>query len=598
MNLTSGTLLERGKYRIISTLGRGGFGITYLAEQVLARRKVCIKEFFPKDYYKRDEGSDSISILSAGQAATMSRFKEKFLKEAQTIAALDHANIIHILDVLEENNTAYYVMEYVEGGSLNDIVKQRGALDEVVALRYIRDVAMALGYIHEQKVNHLDIKPANIMVRAKDDKAILIDFGLSKHYDEGGEQTSSTPVGISHGYAPMEQYNVGGVNSFSPATDIYSLGATLYYLVTGQQPPVASIVGEDGIGNLPAHLSSGVVSAIEKSMNYWRKNRPQSIFEFMLLLGIHEAVKPESVDETVVKVDIDANVVDNEETIISNVSPIEDVQPKQGERPPHDEIWYTSTDGEVVKPNSAFFAPTKKFGAKIISNTYQDGKGIIKLDGSVTIIGERVFNDLERLKTVIIPDSVTTIENGAFSFSKNIVDVVIPDSVKTIDNNAFKNCESLQGVIIPTSVSEIGSYAFANCVNLRTIVIPNSVNTLGKCVFSGCKSLSYVGMNNRIALIGDYMFSECSQLRSVVLPSTVMSIGDGAFRGCHGLLNINLPSSVMSIGDLAFYDCINLRNITIPQNVSYIGNYAFSGCVSLPQDIVYKIKLISRGTVQ
>ena len=297
MNLTSGTLLERGKYRIISTLGRGGFGITYLAEQVLARRKVCIKEFFPKDYYKRDEGSDSISILSAGQAATMSRFKEKFLKEAQTIAALDHANIIHILDVFEENNTAYYVMEYVEGGSLNDIVKQRGALDEVVALRYIRDVAMALGYIHEQKVNHLDIKPANIMVRAKDDKAILIDFGLSKHYDEGGEQTSSTPVGISHGYAPMEQYNVGGVNSFSPATDIYSLGATLYYLVTGQQPPVASIVGEDGIGNLPAHLRGGVVQAIEKSMSYWRKSRPQSISEFMLLLDSSDNTEQKPVEE-------------------------------------------------------------------------------------------------------------------------------------------------------------------------------------------------------------------------------------------------------------------------------------------------------------
>ena len=327
MNLTSGTLLERGKYRIISTLGRGGFGITYLAEQVLARRKVCIKEFFPKDYYKRDEGSDSISILSAGQAATMSRFKEKFLKEAQTIAALDHANIIHILDVFEENNTAYYVMEYVEGGSLNDIVKQRGALDEVVALRYIRDVAMALGYIHEQKVNHLDIKPANIMVRAKDDKAILIDFGLSKHYDEGGEQTSSTPVGISHGYAPMEQYNVGGVNSFSPATDIYSLGATLYYLVTGQQPPVASIVGEDGIGNLPAHLSSGVVSAIEKSMNYWRKSRPQSISEFMLLLGSFDNTEQKPVEEVEDKSDksqksdnksVVEKVEESDKTIIEN----------------------------------------------------------------------------------------------------------------------------------------------------------------------------------------------------------------------------------------------------------------------------------------
>lgn len=297
MNLTSGTLLERGKYRIISTLGRGGFGITYLAEQVLVRRKVCIKEFFPKDFYKRDEGSCSISILSQGQALTMSRFKEKFLKEAQTIAALDHPNIIHILDVFEENNTAYYVMEYVEGGSLGDLVKQRGALAEAVAVRYIKEVASALGHIHEHKINHLDVKPGNIMVRAKDDKTILIDFGLSKHYDEVGEQTSSTPVGISHGYAPMEQYNVGGVNSFSPATDIYSLGATLYYLVTGQQPPVASIVGEDGIGNLPAHLSSGVVSAIEKSMNYWRKSRPQSISEFMLLLDSSDVTEQKPVED-------------------------------------------------------------------------------------------------------------------------------------------------------------------------------------------------------------------------------------------------------------------------------------------------------------
>lgn len=297
MNLPSGTLLERGKYRIISTLGRGGFGITYLAEQVLMHRKVCIKEFFPKDFFKRDEGSDSISILSQGQASTMSRFKEKFLKEAQTIAALDHPNIIHILDVFEQNNTAYYVMEYVEGGSLSDLVKRCGALAEVDAVRYIKEVASALGYIHEQKINHLDVKPDNIMVRAKDDKTILIDFGLSKHYDEVGEQTSSTPVGISHGYAPMEQYNVGGVNSFSPATDIYSLGATLYYLVTGQKPPVASIVGENGIGNLPAHLRGGVVQAIEKSMSYWRKSRPQSISEFMTLLGSSDNTEQKPVEE-------------------------------------------------------------------------------------------------------------------------------------------------------------------------------------------------------------------------------------------------------------------------------------------------------------
>ena len=285
MNLTSGTLLERGKYRIISTLGRGGFGITYLAEQVLARRKVCIKEFFPKDYYKRDEGSDSISILSAGQVATMSRFKEKFLKEAQTIAALDHANIIPIYDVFEENNTAYYVMEYIDGESLSEVVKRRGALAEGEAVEYVSQVASALEYLHERKIMHLDIKPGNIMLHRKDNHVVLIDFGLSKHYDEqSGEATSTTPVGVSHGYAPMEQYKQGGVNTFSPETDIYSLGATLYYLLTGQRPPEAASLINDPL-EFPQHVSATLRSAITAAMSPSSKQRPASVGKFVAMFN-------------------------------------------------------------------------------------------------------------------------------------------------------------------------------------------------------------------------------------------------------------------------------------------------------------------------
>ena len=111
MQLQPGTYLQGDKYRIISTLGIGGFGITYLAEQVMAERKVCIKEFFPKEYYNRDDNSRSISLGSKGSAQIMDAYKAKFLKEAKTIAKFDHPNIIHIHDVFEENNTAYYVME-------------------------------------------------------------------------------------------------------------------------------------------------------------------------------------------------------------------------------------------------------------------------------------------------------------------------------------------------------------------------------------------------------------------------------------------------------------------------------------------------------
>ena len=323
MQLKSGAILQGGRYRIVDSLGRGGFGVTYLAEQVSLHRRVCIKEFFPKDYYKRDGDTGALTLSSDGFAESMNKFKAKFVKEAQTIAALDHHNIIPIYDVFEENNTAYYVMEYIDGVSLSRIVKESGALSEDVAVGYIKQIASALAHIHERKINHLDVKPGNIMVRRDDDRAILIDFGLSKHYDNAGEQTSSTPVGISHGFAPIEQYKQGGVSSFSPTTDIYALGATLYYLVTGSVPPSATDVGEDGLPALPKHLSSSLCKAVEVSMSYWRKDRPQTIKAFVALLDGCGASKIAVADESTV---ISAAASDDEKTKI--VTPQPTPQPK------------------------------------------------------------------------------------------------------------------------------------------------------------------------------------------------------------------------------------------------------------------------------
>ena len=271
--------------------------MTYLAEQVMAKRRVCIKEFFPKDYYKRDGNTGALTLSSDGFAESMNKFKAKFIKEAQTIATLNHANIIPIHDVFEENGTAYYVMDYIEGESLSELVKRGGAMSERDAVAYIRQVASALEHIHEQQIMHLDVKPGNIMVRSKDDHAILIDFGLSKHYDAtSGEATSTTPVGVSHGYAPIEQYKQGGVNRFSPETDIYSLGATLYYLVTGNVPPQAADIPEEGIV-FPTHISSNIREAIAKSMSYLRKDRPHTIKDFLALLDSDEPIVAVIVDE-------------------------------------------------------------------------------------------------------------------------------------------------------------------------------------------------------------------------------------------------------------------------------------------------------------
>ena len=279
MQLKNGTELQGGRYRIEKILGRGGFGITYLAEQTGLGRKVAIKEFFMKEFCNRNAETSQVSVGSKGSSELVERFREKFLKEARRIASLEHKNIVPVIDVFEENGTAYYVMKYMGGGSLSDKVAA-GALPESDALRYIRQIASALDFVHGKLMMHLDVKPANVLL-SDDDEAVLIDFGLAKQYDDAGTQTSTTPVGISHGYAPMEQYRRGGVGTFSPATDIYSLGATLYKLVTGNTPPEANDVANDGLPELPQHLSSNVRAAIEAAMQFRLKDRPQSIGEFL-----------------------------------------------------------------------------------------------------------------------------------------------------------------------------------------------------------------------------------------------------------------------------------------------------------------------------
>jgi len=284
MNLPNGTLLQGGKYRIERVLGQGGFGITYLATQVMLGRRVAIKEFFIQSLCGREKESTLVQTISRQNDYTVARFKNKFLSEANTISNLHHPNIISIFDVFEENDTAYYVMEYVEGGSLQDIINDRNKLPEQDAVVYISQIAKAVEYIHSNNINHFDIKPANILVR-ENGTPVLIDFGISKIYDSSGDRITTMPVGISDGYAPIEQYAQEGTLTFSPQADIYSLGATLYKLVTGKTPPSAPSRITDTALSLPTELTDPTRNAIIAAMALVKQDRPKSatIFEKILL---------------------------------------------------------------------------------------------------------------------------------------------------------------------------------------------------------------------------------------------------------------------------------------------------------------------------
>ena len=300
-SLKEGSLLQGGKYKIDSTLGQGGFGITYLATQVLLDRKVAVKEFFMKEYCNRDADTSFVSVPSEGSRDLVDRFRAKFIREARMIASLSNPHIVKIHDVFEENGTAYYVMEYMPGGSLKEKAGEAG-LPASQACSYSRQISSALEYLHNQNILHLDVKPSNILFD-KAGNAVLIDFGISKHYDESGGQTSSTPVGISKGYAPLEQYQQGDIASFTPATDIYSLGATLYSLMLGAVPPEASVVYEDGLPELDASIPANIRMAIQAAMQPKRKDRPQSIKQFLDILNAEvKDVEPADDDETEVPV--------------------------------------------------------------------------------------------------------------------------------------------------------------------------------------------------------------------------------------------------------------------------------------------------------
>ena len=286
MHLKNNTLLQGGKYKIERFIASGGFGCTYEAYHTLLDMRVALKEFFVSDFCNRDEKTGQVSVATKSKVELIGKLKKKFMDEARALYKMKYPGIVRVIDVFEENGTAYYAMEYIDGQSLSDVVKKRGKLPEAEAVGYIRQVAEALKYVHSLNRLHLDIKPGNIML-GKDGKSVLIDFGASKHYDDETGENTSTLLGINtRGYAPVEQVNQS-FKSFSPATDIYALGATLYKLLTGITPPPSTmLVSEEAtLTPLPSFISSFTRKAVESAMQLLRKHRPQTIDAWMQMLS-------------------------------------------------------------------------------------------------------------------------------------------------------------------------------------------------------------------------------------------------------------------------------------------------------------------------
>ena len=290
--LKKSTVLHNGKrnYTIVDVLGAGGFGITYRAEGLVDNIPMtfAVKEFFMSGSCER-VGNDM--CYSNPVKAQVEAGKKSFFSEARRLndQKVYHSNLVRINEAFEENNTAYYVMEYIPGKNLRrHFTKPCG---EQMALEIMRHVLDALATLHAHKITHLDIKPDNILLKTENDgnvRPVVIDLGLSKHYSDKGSVTSKLLMqACSLGYSPMEQYDGDSLTHFTPQADVYAAAATLFFLLTGKDPKKASMISRSWIEQeLPATVSDRTRRAIVAAMQARKDDRTQSVSDFAEQLGL------------------------------------------------------------------------------------------------------------------------------------------------------------------------------------------------------------------------------------------------------------------------------------------------------------------------
>lgn len=260
-HLPPGSLLQE-RYQLGRALGEGGFGITYLGWDTVLKRKVAVKEYFPTFLVSREVSLTlDVTCHTSGNQPTYEKGREQFLREAKTMARLDSIpEIVQVLDHFPEHNTAYIVMEFLEGRTLKEVVAQSGPIPADTMLALLEPVLRAMEAMHQAGVIHRDISPDNLM-ELKDGTVKLMDFGCARDFQSGLTET----ITLKHGFAPREQYSG---RDQGPWTDVYALCATVYYCLTGKVPPRATLRGEEEQDPMihPRQLGADLIEEQERAL--------------------------------------------------------------------------------------------------------------------------------------------------------------------------------------------------------------------------------------------------------------------------------------------------------------------------------------------
>ena len=431
---------EAYDYKITSVLGQGSFGITYRAKVEMrgalgtldSNMYVAIKEFFMKEVNGRD--NTSVTSGSTSRDGLFEYYREKFEREARNLSTLQHKNIVRVLESFQANGTVYYAMEYISGQSLDSVIIKapHHCLDAATALGYTQQLGSALSFMHSKGMLHLDVKPANAMVK-DDGTVVLIDFGLSKQYAANGEPESSTKVGAgTPGYAPLEQASYREGKGFPTMMDVYALGGTLYKMLTGQRPPEASEILNDGfpIGEMKQHgVPPQVAACVRKAMAPLKKDRYKTIDQLLNALAqcsLHGGSYDELDEATsIAEVDVIGVVkpqVTPQEQVIPQVTPQPQPKPQPTAQPkpqptaqpkvtPQPKPQVTPQPKVVPVPSSSIDEEEKKSNkSKMVIGAVVAVAAIIAFNavprGGKTTGGKTVPDTIEAIETHEITDTI------------------------------------------------------------------------------------------------------------------------------------------------------------------------------------------------
>lgn len=580
----------KNKYLVGEVLGQGGFGITYIGFDTMLEVRVAIKELYPRDFCTRESATTNmVTIYDHENRETVMKWQERFLSEARRLGRCSGLpGVVDVRDFFLENNTAYMVLEYLEGMDLGEYAKRQGGkIPADILLSKIEPVIIALGEVHKQGLIHRDISPDNIRC-LHTGQMKLMDFGAARDYVSNDEKSLS--IMLKRGFAPEEQYRSKG--NQGPWTDVYALAATMYKCMTGVTPPEAMDRTRNDELKRPNDLGAGIPeyaeNAILKAMAVYAEDRFQSMEEFHSALYGKTNVEPKRPIQNGGKKDsakkssstgkiilgvvcfilcacvgaggfllLKSNIKSRTEKTLSDdeskKDPDEDGS-TESEETAADESTETeeaASDGNII---SGFEVQELDDGTVAIIGYQESEKELVipeKLGDKMVTVLKKLETD--EVKQLTISGSVVAIGEDAV-ISSSIKKIILRDGIEKLNDGAFAGCEKLEEVNIPKTIDYIGTSVFPKEFIEKQSESRGIYYVDGIALAIKEDQTEFKWGNNTRGIAGDFwkIFhgSQEIEMDSLQIPDDVVFIGKGAFRCVHAN-EIHVPETVRKVGKYA-----------------------------------------------